>query len=256
VLTDPFSGDQFYGIRNVGVYQTALQSNVTIARIKMIESIDANQLFNAPLSGFLNSNGDITNFTIYDVLCACSGNDVFGTGNIHNALIANNSLMGTGSLNALQGHGGSTGPAGYPPSNVRIVNNIAPAYELSNNIQSISTDHNISTINGTFNTAWFYCNGLTAAQTKYDCTTLMPTPGSVIAAPAGTGQNNTADGIGMANEFTAVYGSGSFPMSPQPDWTPLPGSPAKTYGGAVLIPPLTDYNGATFTPPYSIGALN
>jgi hypothetical protein len=64
------------------------------------------------------------------------------------------------------------------------------------------------------------------------------------------------DGIGQANEFTAVYGSGSFPMSPQPDWTPLPGSPAKTYGGAVLIPPLTDYNGSTFTPPYSIGALN
>jgi hypothetical protein len=256
VLWNPGLGDQYYGIRNVGVYQTALQSNITIARIKLIESIDTSQLFNAPLSGFLNSNGDITNFTIYDVLCACTGNDIFGTGNIHNALIANNSLMGTGSLNALQGHGGSTGPAGYPPSNVRIVNNIAPAYETDNNVQSIIADHNISTINGAFNTAWIYCNGLTAAQTKYDCTTLMPTPGSVIAAPVGTGPNNTADGIGMTNEYTSVYGSGSFPMSPQPDWTPLSGSPAKTVGGAVLIPPLTDYNGAAFTPPYSIGGLN
>jgi hypothetical protein len=256
VEVNPGLGDQFYGIRNTGVYQTALQSNVTISRIKLIESIDASQTFNAALSGFLNSNGDITNFTIYDVLCACTGNDQFGTGNIHNALIANNSLMGGGSLNALQGHGGTTGPAGYPPSNVRIVNNIAPAYETDNNVQSITADHNISTINGAFNTAWIYCNGLTAAQTKYDCTTLMPTPGSVIAAPSGTGPNNYSDGIGMTNEYTTVYGSGSFPMSPQPNWTPLSGSPAKTYGGATLIPPLTDYNGATFTPPYSIGALN
>lgn len=254
VLTQTF--DQYFMVDNVQDQGNGHQSNVTLDHNKVIESIDASQLLNAHLGLYLSSKGDVTNFTAYDNLFAGNGGGL-EVGTTHNTLIANNSLMG-GTINVEQGHAGilgtGTGPVGAPPSNVRITDNLSSQMGLSGSgIINLQADHNIVT-NATGN-PWTY-------EYIYSVIFLGATPGALttVAAKAtstcgcsDTGVANLMDGFGPTNEFTAVPTGGSFPMSPQPDWTPKGGSQAKTMGAAVLIPPILDYNGATNG---SIGALN
>jgi hypothetical protein len=244
--------DQNYALQNIAFGQddgaaTFPQSNIYIHGNKFIESIDSAQLFNAQMNGYLSSCGDITNQVITDNLIAGTGQSGIAPGNTHNALIANNSVMLQGiQLNIA--HCGSTGPEGNQPSNARITNNIATTFITGGS--NVQADHNISAAASGF--SYVFSSSATNGNVVFQSTT----PGSVTAAPAGTGANNLTDGIGPTNEFTAVPTSGSFPFSPQPNFTPLSGSPAATMGGAVLIPPLTDFNGNSFTAPFPIGGLN
>ena len=228
----------------------------------MIESVDPSQPFHALISFYLNSCGDITNEVILDNLIAASGPQGIGNGNVHNFLIANNSSMNDGSgqdpeISLSQAHCGSTGPYGTPPSGGFVVNNIAPIFNNPNQ-NGVQTYNNISAPSGTGYSTWTYLN-------NWNVQFLGPTPGSVITVPSISGQQNLIDGgVGgaspQANEFTTVACSTTaFPCSPQPNWEPLSGSPAKTTGGVVILVngvPLTDFNGNVFAPPYSIGALN
>jgi hypothetical protein len=118
----------------------------------------------------------------------------------------------------------------------------------------VTADHNV--ITGLGNYGFVYSpwgvNGVNRNLYFND----NPTIGSVTIASSVSGVENIHDGLGQTNEFTSVPTAGSFPMSPAPNWTPKSGSPARTYGGAALIPPISDFNGLSFSPPYSIGALN
>ena len=113
----PFSGDQYYVVRNNGSFSTP-QTNFTMSRNKMIESIDPAQTFQAPIFVLLNSSGDITNVSIYDNLYAgtgCGSATGIAANSIHDAIIANNSLIDVvcdANIGVLTGHGGGTGPGG------------------------------------------------------------------------------------------------------------------------------------------------
>lgn len=245
-------GDQYYGIQNLGSAPFAAgipQTNVFMAKNQMIESLDAGQTTaHALMNGYLSSCGDITNYVGINNLFAGTANNGFAPGAIHNALIANNSVMFQG-IDVSIAHCGSTGPEGFFPSNVRVTNNLAAGFTVYGN--AVLVDHNISTSSS--GTVYLYNSfgiGTTTGLVFQN-----PTPGSVVALPA-VGPNNLMDGNGPANEYTVVPTSFSPAMSPAPNFTPLTLSPAKTSGGSSLVPPITDFNGATFAPPYSIGALN
>jgi hypothetical protein len=241
--------------QNIYANPSAYQSNVYIYNNIMKESVDAGQAFQSLVSFYLNSCGDVTNFVIWDNLAAGGGGTGIGTGNSHNFVVANNSIMGSGTgqdpeYNFAQGHCGTTGPKGIPPSNGWVFNNIGPGFNNSNSA-AIQAYHNIIASSAIYQNFTYYNGWLPV----YD----GPTPGSVITVEAASGQQNLIDGgVGganpEANEYTAVPAANSFPMNPQPDWTPKAGSPAKTAGAVQLIPPLPDYNGVT--PNNSIGALN
>jgi hypothetical protein len=253
VFTQP--GDIYFMINNVQDQGNGHQSNITIDHNKVIESIDAAQLLNAPLGFYISSKGDITNFTAYDNLFAGTGGGL-ETGTTHNTLITNNSLM-PGVINVQQGHAGilgtGTGPVGAPPSYVRITNNIASQIALAGSgLINIQADHNIVT--NTTGNPWVYeyVYSTIFLPANAGALTTVAAEATALCGCSDTGVSNLMDGFGAGNEFTAV--ASGFPMSP-PNWTPLSGSPAATMGGAVLIPPLTDYNGLAFTQPYNIGAL-
>jgi len=220
-----------------------------MARNQMIESLDAGQTTaHAQMNGYLSSCGDITNFLAIDNLFAGTANNGFAPGAIHNALIANNSVMFQG-IDVSIPHCGSTGPEGFFPTNVRVTNNLAGFFTTYGN--AVLVDHNIAT--GPSGNVWVYnafgigtIGGLVFQSTTTNALTPLPA----------VGPNNLMDGNGPANEYTAVPTSFSPAMSPAPNFTPKVGSPAKTTGGSSLTPPITDFNGATFAPPYSIGGLN
>ena len=247
--------DQYYGIQNMqnasygGGFR---QTNVYMAQNKMIESLDAGQATPpALMNGYLSSCGDITNFVAIDNLIAGTANNGFAPGAIHNSLIANNSIMFQG-LDVSIAHCGSTGPEGFWPTNVRVTNNLAGFFTTYGN--AVLVDHNIATLPS--GNAWVYnafgigtINGIVFQPT---------TPSALTALPA-VGPNNLMDGFGPSNEYTAVPTSFSPAMSPAPNFAPKFGSPASgttSFGaGAILVPPLTDYNGNPFLSPQIIGSL-
>lgn len=259
VFTNLGPFDQYFAVRNLTDQGLFHQTNFTMDRNKIIESIDAAQLFQANLGFYLSSSGDITNFTAYDNLFAGNGGGL-ETGTLHNAFIANNSLMG-GIIDVQQGHAGSlgtgTGPVGIPPSNVRVLNNVAPEFSLSGaGLVNVQADHNIATVTSGFPWIYEYVYSVIFIPANAGALATVASAANTLCGCSDTGVSNLMDGLGPTNEFTSVPTSGSFPMSPQPDWTPLSGKPAKTMGGAVLVPPLTDYNEVPFAAPYSIGGLN
>jgi hypothetical protein len=251
---------QHYAIQNTqnGIITPSLyQSNLYLYKNVMVESVDASQTLHSLVSFFLNSCGDITNVMIVDNKAASSGASGIGTGNMHNFLVINNSMMNDGSgqdpeINLTQAHCGSTGPYGNPPSGGFVINNIAPIFNNPNQ-NGVQTYNNIAAPTGTFYSVWTYLN-------VWQQVFVGPTAGSVITLPSISGQQNYIDGgVGGTSPQAHVYttvacSTTAFPCSPQPDWTPI--NEARTVGGVQLIPPITDFNGATFTPPYSIGALN
>lgn len=251
-------GDPHYAVVNGqsgGLTPSLFQSNVYIYNNKMLESVDSGQTFQSAASFYLNTGGDITNFVAWDNLGAGGGSCAICTGNSHDFLVANNSFMfsGTGqnpNMNLSQEHNGGTGPIGLPPSNGWVFNNIANQFNNVNG-SGVQTYHNIAAPGATGFAVWVYTQDWAQVFAS-------PTPGSVTTLSSISGQQNLLDGgIGggapQANEFTAVPAANSFPMSPQPDWTPKTGSSAKTAGAIVTIPAIPDYNGITNN---SIGALN
>jgi hypothetical protein len=264
-------GSQLYAIypnMDASLDHTKNQSNVYIYNNKHIESVDQSQpSWSGPAhsSFFLNSTGDITNAVVWLNLIAASNECGICMGNSHNYLVTNNSVMVTQGaqspeISLAQAHAGAggfgTGPVGLPPSNGWVSANIAPIFNNANS-NVIQAYYNIAAPGSTGFANWNYTNA------AWQAVFISPTPGSVITLSSLSGgpQNLDDGGVGgaspQANEFTTVgCTTTAFPCSPQPDWTPKAGSPAKTSGGVQLVPPLTDYNGATFTPPYSIGALN
>ena len=259
-------GSQLYAIYNfidASLDHTKNQSNIYVYNNKHIESVDPSQtLGQAQSSFFLNSTGDITNLIVWDNLVAASNECGVCPGNSHNYVVANNSVMHTSGgqspeIEMAQAHAGAagygTGPVGNPPSNGWVYNNSGPIYNNANS-NVIQTYHNIAAPDGSGFTAWNY------TDQNWQVVDLGATAGTVITLPAGSGQQNLMDGgVGggapQANEFTTVAcTTTAFPCSPQPNWTPLPGSPAATAGG-VQSPLLADYNGVPFSAPYSIGAL-
>lgn len=232
--------------------------NAYIARNKVIHNLDPALPAPAQLDGILSANTSWTNFSVIDNIMALSGCYAISPGNVTNGVVANNSIIdggitslepcGPDQILVTQAHAGGTGSFGKPPFNVRIFNNIAPTFAYFG--LNVQADHNIATNTSTSKVSLSYWDMHNYAQF------IFPTPGSVVAGPAASGANNWMDGIGQGNNFTTVPTAGSIPMSPTPNWILLSGSPAKTYGGATLIPPITDYNGNPFLPPYSIGAIN
>lgn len=273
VLVWPF--DNYYWVRNNQLFTTALQNNITISGNEIIESTPASGVVSAlqaPISGVLNSSGDITNATIYDNLVVESscGQQGLLVNSIHDSIIANNSLMDVGCASLIEvntGHGGTTGPEGQPPSNVAIFNNIAGFYETYG--PNVQFYNNIATQpTAAPNAAW-------AFQWGYALPFVFSTPGSITAlttqalsGPPNTsfavdstiaqysGLNNMLDGKGPSDVFTSIPSNSTYPWTTSPNWTPISGHLAKTMGGAVLIPPINDFNGVPFASPYSIGALN
>ena len=262
-------GSQIYSLYaniDASLNHTLNQSNVYIYNNKHIESVDQAQLLGPAASSFyLNSTGDITNSVVWDNLVAASNECGICMGNSHNYVVANNSIMYTGGaqspeISLAQAHAGAagfgTGPVGIPPSNGWVFNNIAPIFNNANS-NVIQAYHNIAAPGSTGFSNWNY------TDLNWQPVFVAPTPGSVITLSSLSGgpQNLDDGGVGggnpQANEFTTVgCTTTAFPCSPQPDWTPKSGSPAKTVGGVQFVPLTTDYNGATFSPPYSIGALN
>jgi hypothetical protein len=236
--------------------------NIYVSLNEIVDDLDPALPSPPALQGIIASNGDWTNLVITRNLIASSGCGSIVTGNAHNGLIANNSIVDGGnsslqpgcvpSIDVLQAHGGTTGPQGLIPSNIRITGNITPYMAFAGS--NVTADHNV--ITGLGNYGFVYSpwgvNGVNGNLYFND----NPTIGSVTIASSVSGVENIHDGLGQTNEFTSVPTAGSFPMSPAPNWTPKSGSPARTYGGAALIPPISDFNGLSFSPPYSIGALN
>jgi hypothetical protein len=266
VYNDNYDGDLFDykgAIQGIGAFPTLIrQHNIYIARNLITDGVD--RLLPTPaaaLQGIESTVGDWTNVVIIDNKIASSGCGALLTGNVHNALVANNSIIDGGdsslqpgcvpSLTVAQAHGGGTGPANLFPSNVRISNNLVPSlYFTGSNVQA---DHNIQT--GLTGAGFIYSPWGIPAGNAPGLIYTGPVIGSVNPAPAAAGVTNLLDGLGAANEFTAVPVPASHPLAPL-NWALLPGSPAKTSGGASFIPPITDFNRAAFAPPYSIGALN
>ena len=255
---------------------TEWQSNVYLYNNKAIENADANLLstFQGSLSAYLNSTGDVTNFVALDNLMDGSGSCAICAGNAHNFVVANNSSMYSGNsggqnpvMNFTQAHAGAagfgTGPIGRQPSNGRVFNNIGNIFECLNQ-DGVQCYHNISAPATTGFPSWTYQGTLSGNPTfspGWNTLFTSPTPGSVVTVDPQSGQQNLIDGgVGGAspqnNEFTSVPVPGTWPELPLPDWTPLAGSPAATAGGVQLVPPIADYNGIAFAPPYAIGALN
>lgn len=268
-LVETGEGDQHIALQEVaspifGATGANFVSNVFVFGNKAIESIDPLQKFQGALHGILNDNADITNLVITDNLIAGNGCSGIEMGNIHNALIANNSLMGACAfIKIVIAHGGSTGPEGLGPSNVTAVNNIAPNLTWAGvNVQFYDNIDTSTSGTGFVYSAWGGTGNLVFGFNNTGSVVPASTAASAWCSGAGpfcamsAGETNILDGLGASNEFTSVPASGSFPMSPQPNWTLKAGSPAKTMGGVSFLPPIPDYNGVTFAPPYSIGALN
>jgi hypothetical protein len=261
-----------YAAQNGPLNPTVYQSNIYVYNNKMIQSVDQNQLLGpAPANFFLNSAGDMTNVVIWDNLAQGGGASCIGTGNTHDGMITNNSCMYVGSgqnmeINVAQGHAGSggfgTGPIGRPPSNLWVQNNIANIFNYAQGTPQVN--HNISAPGSTGFSSWTYVgtdpNINPPFNPGWNIVFAFPTPGSVITLPADSGQQNLIDGgvsggSPQAHVYTTIgCTSVAFPCSPQPNFTPI--NEAVTAGGLQLIPPITDFNGVTFTPPYAIGALN
>jgi hypothetical protein len=237
------------------------QSNVYLYDNIGIENTDANLLatFQGAMSFYLNSTSDITNFVAWGNLMSGGGSCAICPGNVHNAIIASNSSMysGTGQqplMNFTQAHAGAggfgTGPVGNAPSNVWAFNNIANQFAFAQG--SVQGYYNIAAPATTGYANFVYRDG-------WNIQFFSPTPGSVVTVPAASGVQNLDDGgVGGAdpqtNEFTSVPVAGSWPELPLPNFIPKVGSPAKSVGAIHLVPELPDYNGVT--PNNSIGALN
>jgi hypothetical protein len=260
-------GDNHSAVQGLSTFGNVItQSNIFVCCNKIIDQIDPTfTTIQTYLNGISAFTGDWENVVLINNLIATSACTGVNTGTAHDGLVANNSVIDGGrtalepggcalGIVAAQGHSGTTGNVGLTASNIRVMNNIAPTLVYGGiNVQA---DHNIGTFAGyqyTYSTANGPCSsGVTSSGACYEAYV----PGSFVAADAVSGINNYKEGRGQGSQFTTVPTPGSFPMSPIPNFTPLSGSPAKTVGGATLIPPLTDFNGAVFTPPYSIGGLN